>query len=63
MLIDFRRQKTDIPCIKVEDGIVGRVTRFKLLGLLVDGNLKWKSKCLKAISSGKKLYGVLYMCN
>ena len=31
MLIDFRRQKTTIPHIKVEDTIIERVTSLKLL--------------------------------
>ena len=41
MLIDFRRQKTTISHIKVEDTTIERVTSFKLLGLWVDDNLKW----------------------
>ena len=40
MLIDFRRQKTAIPHIKVEDTTIERVTSLKLLGLWVDDNLK-----------------------
>ena len=43
MLIDFRRQKTTIPHIKVEDTIIERVTSFKLFGLWVDDNLKWNT--------------------
>ena len=43
MLIDFRRQKTTIPQIKVKDTIIERVTSFKLLGLWVDDNLKWNT--------------------
>ena len=43
MLIHFRRQKTTIPHINVEDTIIERVTSFKLLRLWVDDNLKWNT--------------------
>ena len=57
MLIDFQRQKTVIPHIKVEDITIDRVTSFKLLGLWVDDNLKWNKNTNHIIKkAAKRLY-------
>ena len=54
MLIDLRRQKTAIPHIKVEDITLERVTRFKLLELWVDDNLKWNTKINHTVKKAAK---------
>ena len=43
MIIDFRRNKTIIPLIVIDGQQLERVTAYKLLGLWVDDDLKWKS--------------------
>ena len=43
MIIDFRRNKTIIPPIVIDGQQLERVTAYKLLGLWVDDDLKWKS--------------------
>ena len=43
MIIDFRRNKTIIPPILIDSQQLERVTAYKLLGLWVDDDLKWKS--------------------
>ena len=54
MLVDFRRQKTAIPHIKEEDITLERVTRFKLLGLWVDDNLKWNTNTNHIVKKAAK---------
>ena len=43
MIIDFRRNKTIIPPIVIDGQQLERVTAYKLLGLWVEDDLKWKS--------------------
>ena len=43
MLIDFRKDRTVIPAIKINDCVLERVSSYKLLGLWIDDDLKWKT--------------------
>ena len=43
MLIDFRKDRTVIPAIKINDCVLERVSSHKLLGLWIDDDLKWKT--------------------
>ena len=43
MLIDFRKDRTVIPAIKINDCVLERVSSCKLLGLWIDDDLKWKT--------------------
>ena len=57
MILDFRRQKTAIPYLKVEETTLERVTCFKLLGLWIDDNLKWNTNTEHIIKKHAKSYG------
>ena len=59
MLIDFRREKTIIPPIKINDYICTTLSSYKLLGLWVDDDLKWKTNTEYIV---KKLAKRLYFC-
>ena len=57
MILDFRRQKTAIPYLKVEETTLERVTCFKILGLWIDDNLKWNTNTEHIIKKhAKRLY-------
>ena len=43
MLIDFRKDRTVIPAIKINYCVLERVSSYKLLGLWIDDDLKWKT--------------------
>ena len=43
MLIDFRKNRTVIPAIKINDCVFERVRSCKLLGLWIDDDLNWKT--------------------
>ena len=43
MLINFRKDRTVIPAIKINDCVLERVSSCKLLGLWIDDDLKWKT--------------------
>ena len=43
MQIDFRKNKTIIPQLEIENNLLGKVTSYKLLGLWIDDNLKWNT--------------------
>ena len=43
MLLDFRKNKTFIPSLIINDTTLERVSSFKLLGLWIDDNLKWQT--------------------
>ena len=43
MIIDFRKDRTVIPAMKINDCVLERVSSYKLLGLWIDDDLKWKS--------------------
>ena len=40
MIIDFQKDGTVIPAMKLNDGVLERVSSFKLLGLWIDDDLK-----------------------
>ena len=57
MLIDFRRYKTEIPPITLNDNQISRVKSYKLLGLWLDDDLKWNTNTEYIIKKGaKRLY-------
>ena len=58
MIIDFRRNKTIIPPIVIDGQQLGRVTAYKLLGLWVEDDLKWKSNVKYLV---KKLPNVCFV--
>ena len=43
MLIDFRKDRTVIPAMKINDCVHERVSCYKLLELWIDDDLKWKT--------------------
>ncbi|XP_028416451.1 uncharacterized protein LOC114540530 [Dendronephthya gigantea] len=43
MIIDFRKNKTDIPAINIGGCQVARVLSYKLLGVWIDDDLKWRT--------------------
>ena len=43
MIIDFRKDGTVIPAMKINDCVLERVSSYKSLGLWIDYDLKWKS--------------------
>ena len=42
-LLDFRKNKTSIPSLTINDTMLERVSSFKLPGLWIDDNLKWQT--------------------
>ena len=43
MLIDFRKDRKVISAIKINDCVLERVSSYKLPGLWIDDDLKWKT--------------------
>jgi hypothetical protein len=43
MILDFRKNKTVIPATKVTGCTLERVSSYKLLGVWLDDDLKWKT--------------------
>ena len=57
MLIDFRKDRTVIPTIKINDCVLERVSSYKLLGLWIDDDLKWKTNTEYIVKkAGKRLH-------
>ena len=57
MIIDFRKDRTVIPAIKINDCVLERVSSYKLLGLWIDDDLKWKSNTEYVVKkAAKRLY-------
>ena len=57
MLIDFRKDRTVIPAIKINDCVLERVSSCKLLGLWIDDDLKWKTNTEYIVkNAAKRLY-------
>ena len=57
MLIDFRKDRTVIPAIKINDCVLERVSSCKLLGLWIDDDLKWKTNTEYIVKNeAKRLY-------
>ena len=54
MIIDFRRNKTIIPLIVIDGQKLETVTAYKLLGLWVDDDLKWKSNAEYLVKKAAK---------
>ena len=54
MLIDFRKDRTIIPAIKINDCVLERVSSCKLLGLWIDDDLKWKTNTEYIVKNAAK---------
>ena len=54
MLIDFRKDRTVIPAIKINDCVLERVSSCKLLGLWIDDDLKWKTNTECSVKNAAK---------
>jgi hypothetical protein len=54
MIIDFRKTKTEIPELQVEQSPISRVSSYKLLGVWIDNNLKWETNTWAVIKKGRK---------
>ena len=55
MIIDFRRNKTIIPLMVIDGQQLERVTAYKLLGLWVNDDVKWKSNFDYLVKKAAKL--------
>ena len=57
MLIDFRKKKTEIPLINIGDDKISRVKSYKLLGIWIDDDMRWKTNTEYIVKKGaKRLY-------
>ena len=54
MLIDCRKDRTVITAIKINDCVLERVSSFKLLGLWIDDDLKWKTSTEYIVKNAAK---------
>ena len=54
MLIDFRKDRTVIPAIKINDCVLERVSSCKLLGLRIDDDLQWKTNTEYIVKNAAK---------
>ena len=56
MSLDFRKNKTSIPSLTINDTTLERVSSFKLLGLWIDNNLKWQTNTDYIIRKASKRF-------
>ncbi len=54
MVIDFRKNKSDIPPLEIDGYVFERVKSYKLLGLWIDDNLKWKTNIKYLVKKAAK---------
>ena len=54
MVIDFRKNKSVIPPLEVNGHVFERVKSYKLLGMWIDDNLKWKTNVKYLVKKGSK---------
>ena len=54
MLIDLRRNKTVIPPVNIDNHSIERVRTYKLLGLWIDDDMKWKTNTEKIVKKAAK---------
>ena len=54
MIIDFRKNKSDIPPLEIDGYVFERVKSYKLLGLWIDENLKWKTNVKYLVKKAAK---------
>ena len=54
MVIDFRKNKSDIPPLEINGYVFERVKSYKLLGLWIDDNLKWKTNVKYLVKKAAK---------
>ena len=60
MLIDFRKDRTVILAIEINDCVLERVSSCKLLGLWIDDDLKWKT-CQKGYNAPRVYLKTFYI--
>ena len=57
MLIYFRKKKTEIPLINIGDDKISSVKSYKLLGIWIDDDMRWKTNTEYIVKKGaKRLY-------
>ena len=57
MIIDFRKDGTVIPAMKINDCVLKRVSSYELLRLWIDDDLKWNSNTEYVVKkAAKRLY-------
>ncbi len=54
VVIDFRKNKSDIPALEINGYVFERVKSYKLLGLWIDDNLKWKTNVKYLVKKAAK---------
>ena len=54
MQLDFRINKTEIPSLTVDNITIEKVSTFKLLGVWIDGNLKWQTNTDRIVKKAVK---------
>ena len=54
MVIDFRKNKSVIPPLEVNGHVFERVKSYKLFGMWIDDNLKWKTNVKYLVKKGSK---------
>ena len=64
MLIDLCRNKTELPPISLDENQISRVQPYKLLGMLLDNDLKWTTStyCKKTPTKRHYLLKILRSC-
>ena len=54
VIVDFRKNKSEIPPLEIQGKLVEQVEHFRFLGTIVKNDLKWDENCTKAISKAKQ---------
>ena len=54
MVIDFRRNKTDLVPLMINNTTVEQVNSFKFLGTFVTNDLSWNMNCLKLLTKARQ---------
>ena len=54
MVIDFRKNKSVIPPLEVNGHVFERVKSYKLLGMWIDDDLKWKTNVKYLVKKASK---------
>ena len=64
MVIDFRKNKSVIPPLEVNGHVFERVKSYKLLGMWIDDNLKWKTNVNYLVkNAAKRLFALKILRN
>ena len=54
MVIDFRKNKSVIPPLEVNGHVFERVKSYKILGMWIDDDLKWKTNVKYLVKKASK---------